>query len=85
MEDIYEECPSHDFADGFAAGIILGKNFGSSEDSDGMVPDNEAAWRRMGSPKGGIQGLIIAFVKVATLLWALASIVALVLVAIFGL
>ena len=79
MEDIYEERPSHDYADGFVAGIILGRSFGSADgsDEDGLSVNNTALWNRMARPRNRIYGFIRAIVVAGTVLWSIAMIVAL--------
>ena len=77
MDDIYEERPSHDFADGFAAGVILGKEFGSSTDGadeDGLYVNNEARWKDFAPKKKGLSGLIAFIVRVNTILYIAVSI-----------
>ena len=86
MDDIYSERSSHDFADGVAAGIILGKHFGDSATSGGAGEDdlsanNAEAWGGMAPPRKGLAGVITGIVIVGTALYIVAMVVALVICA----
>ena len=76
MDDIYEERPSHDFADGFVAGVIIGKEFGSTDsgaDENGLSVNNEARWRDFAPKKTGLAGLIGGIVRINTFLYIIVS------------
>ena len=77
MDDIYEERPSHDYADGFAAGAIIGKEWGGQvgePDENGLYANNEALWDGFAPKKKGLSGLIGGVVRLNTILYVIASI-----------
>ena len=87
MDDIYEERPSHDYADGVAAGIILSRWLGGSSDGadgDGLSANNEALWDEMAPRRKGLTGIISGFVIIGTIIWSIAMIVALIICAFSG-
>ena len=88
MDDIYEERPSHDFADGLVAGVIIGKEFGQSTggpDEDGLYVNNEALWEDAAPPKKGLSGCIASIVRINTFLYIAVSVVILVILGIIAL
>ena len=83
MDDIYEERPSHDYADGFIGGLIIGKHFGDftdGADENGLHTNNEALWEDMAPRKKGLSGLIASLVRINTFLYIIAMIVVLIIV-----
>ena len=76
MEDIYNEDRGlSPYADGFIAGAIIGKHFGSSDEGDGTTADNTAGWEKMG--RRSRHGIIASIVRINTALFIVASIAAL--------